>query len=124
MNDKVDNLRKALIFYLPNSASISFICSGVNGPNSIALAFSSTCASVLKPGMGIVFSLRAQIQASAPWTSVRPLLVRISRIESNNAVIFYIDARHAVTGSRHQEGMVETQLQPSGFDIAIPVQPA
>src|SRR5688572_31260266 len=43
--------------YLPKTVSISFICSGVNGPNSIALAFSSTWATVLNPGMGIVFSL-------------------------------------------------------------------
>ena len=50
-------------FYRPNNPSISFICSAVNGPKRIAPALSSTCATVLKPGIGTVCSLRAQIQA-------------------------------------------------------------
>jgi hypothetical protein len=46
--------------------SISAICSGASGPNSIAFAASSACAAFLMPGIGIVFALRPQIQASAP----------------------------------------------------------
>jgi hypothetical protein len=50
----------------PRISSIWCICSLLSGPKSIALAFSSTCATDLKPGIGIVRSWRAQVQASAP----------------------------------------------------------
>ncbi len=39
---------------------------------------------VLKPGIGSVCLLRPHSQANAPWASVRPRLVRISRL--NQAV--------------------------------------
>jgi len=51
----------------------------VSAPNSIALAFSIICFGVLKPGIGMVTLLFAQIHARDPCTRVRPLLVRISR---------------------------------------------
>ena len=41
---------------------ISSICPADKGPNSIAFAFSSTCRTVLKPGIGIVLPLSAHIQ--------------------------------------------------------------
>jgi hypothetical protein len=43
------------LLYLPRILSISSICPLVSGPKSIALQFSSTCAAVLKPGMGSCF---------------------------------------------------------------------
>ena len=49
----------------PNISSIFFICSLLNRPNSIAWIFSFTWATVLNPGMGMLRSLRVQIQARA-----------------------------------------------------------
>ena len=48
-------------------------------PNAIALQFSSACATVRMPGMGIIFSLCPHSQAKAPCAKVRPSLVKISR---------------------------------------------
>lgn len=42
---------------LPTIWSLSNICGLLNGPNSMALTSSNTCAAVLKPGIGIVRSL-------------------------------------------------------------------
>jgi hypothetical protein len=50
-----------------------------SGPCSPAPAFSRTWATVRNPGSGSVAGLRPQIQASAPWTSVRPPAVSSSR---------------------------------------------
>jgi hypothetical protein len=58
---------------------ISVNWSAVSGPFSIALAFCSVWLTERKPGIGAVRGLRAQIQADAPWASVRPSLAGISR---------------------------------------------
>src|SRR5204863_223615 len=56
-----------------------------SGPCASAPAFSCAWATVLKPGIGIVRSLRAQIQASAPCTSVRPSDVSSCRIAARRS---------------------------------------
>ena len=45
----------------------------------MAAQFSSTWATVRKPGIGIVFSLRAQSQPRAPCARERPSPIKISR---------------------------------------------
>ena len=45
---------------------MALITSADSGPKHIAPAFSSTCATVLKPGIGTVAALFAQIQDRAP----------------------------------------------------------
>ena len=67
----------------PRMRSISVICSAASGPSASAPQFSSTWATVLNPGIGTVRGLRAQIQARAPWASVRPSLVSTSRMAAS-----------------------------------------
>jgi len=52
----------------------------------MAFAFSATCFTVRKPGIGSVTALLAQSQASAPWASDRPPEVSTSRIARKYAV--------------------------------------
>jgi hypothetical protein len=54
------------VVYLPMSRPISTAWAEVSAPKRMAPAFSSTCFTDLKPGIGTVTGLRAQIQASAP----------------------------------------------------------
>ncbi len=56
----------------PRTSSMRVSCATDSGPWRSAPTFSSTCSTVLKPGMGMVTGLRAQSQASAPWARVLP----------------------------------------------------
>ena len=51
-------------------------------------------------------------------------LDRIGGIESDDAMVLHIDARHAVAGRGHDEGVVEADLERPGLDLAVPIRPA
>ena len=50
----------------PRASSMALIAAADSGPKHIAPAFSYTCATLLKPGIGTVAALFAQIQDRAP----------------------------------------------------------
>lgn len=54
------------------TASISAIVVVSSAPNSRALAFSVTCATVRAPGSAMTFEPLAMIQHNAPCTRLRP----------------------------------------------------
>src|SRR5690606_19449910 len=45
----------------------------------------------------------------------------ISGVQSDDAMVLDINARHAVTGRGQQEALIESDLQRAGFDLPVPV---
>ena len=49
---------------------------------------------------------------------------RVFRVQVDDAAVLHEDARHAVAGGRENEGVVETDVERTGRDLAIPIEVA
>ena len=79
---------------------------------------------VLVAGTAFDLQFHIRIQAGRLATDLRAVadLNRVRGIVADNAVILHENARHAVTGRRDEEGVVEAQLQRARLDVAIEIR--